>query len=278
MNIFKTYQMQNSAILRLNAEKEYIDIMPWYQRRGGVWDIQKKQLLIDSILNEFDIPKLYFHVLSPPQNNFDFAVIDGRQRLESIWEFMDDKFALADDFSSLQYPELKAGGLKYSDLAKKYPRLKIRFDSFTLPIMCVETQEVDLIEEMFSRLNEAVPLNAAEKRNAIGGPMAAAIRGLAEHDFFVKKVTFGDARFQHREVVARLIFIEYCYLSKPKLLDVKKPYLDDMVRQYRDKQGDNLDLLINYTSRILTLLCGVFIDQDHTFKKPWLIYLFFISS
>jgi hypothetical protein len=40
---------------------------------------------------------------------------------------------------------------------------------------------------MFSRLNEAVPLNAAEKRSAIGGPMALAIREISEHSFFNEK-------------------------------------------------------------------------------------------
>mgnify|MGYP007102686097 CR=1 FL=1 len=31
-------------------------------------------------------------------DNYLYSVIDGRQRLETIWEFMDGKFSLADDF------------------------------------------------------------------------------------------------------------------------------------------------------------------------------------
>ncbi len=65
--------------------------------------------------------------------------------------------------------------------------------------MVVETDDLDLIEEMFSRLNEAVPLNAAEKRNAFGGPMAKAIRDVAEHQFFNSLVAFSNRRYQHRE-------------------------------------------------------------------------------
>ena len=48
----------------------------------------------------------------------------------------------------------------------------------------IETNENDLIEELFSRLNEAVPLNAPEKRNAFGGVVAKSIRDLAKHSFF----------------------------------------------------------------------------------------------
>jgi len=209
MSFLKTYPLQNSAILRLNAERERVNVEPWYQRRGEVWTFEKRQLLIDSILNDYDIPKLYFHVLSASQKSkeggFDYAIIDGRQRLEAIWSYTDDGFPLADDFVSLQDSKIKAGGMKYSELSSAYPKLKIRFDSFTLPIVCVETDDIDLIEDMFSRLNEAVPLNAAEKRNAIGGPMAQCIRNISEHHFFGNRVRFTDSRYQHREVAGRLL-------------------------------------------------------------------------
>src|SRR3970040_1476713 len=99
MPTIKTYPMPSSAILRLNAEREFIDVEPWYQRRGDIWTLEKKQLLVDSILNEFDIPKLYFHALSSEQRKaagkkWDYAIIDGRQRLETIWQFMNDDFLL----------------------------------------------------------------------------------------------------------------------------------------------------------------------------------------
>src|ERR1039457_2205738 len=226
MSFLRTYPLANSAILRLIAEKENINVEPWYQRRGEVWTPEKKQLLIDSILNDYDIPKLYFHSLSPTQKseegNFDYAIIDGRQRLEAIWSFTDDGFQLSEDFSYLLDPKVNAAGMTYSQLSSAYPKLKIRFDSFTLPIVCVETDDIDLIEDMFSRLNEAVPLNAAEKRNAIGGPMAQCIRTLSEHHFFAQRVKFADTRYQYREVSARLLFIEYCLLFQRRIIDTKK--------------------------------------------------------
>ena len=59
----KIYPMNNSAIIRVNSDREHIDTSPTYQRNSEVWNLEKKQLLIDSILNEYDIPKLYFHIL-----------------------------------------------------------------------------------------------------------------------------------------------------------------------------------------------------------------------
>ena len=242
MATIKTYPMQNSAILRLNAEKDEINTSPEYQREGDIWTKEKKQLLVDSILNDFDIPKLYFHTLSSDQkkeqgSKFTYAIIDGRQRLEAIWGFVKGDFALADGFIYLEESKVKAGGMTYGDLAKHYPKLKIRFDSFNLPIVIIEAENMDLIEDMFSRLNEAVPLNAAEKRNAIGGDMATIIREVSSHAFFSKKVSFRNNRYQHLEVAAKLLFIEESIGDQNKIIDTKKPYLDDMVRRYR--QGNS---------------------------------------
>src|SRR6185312_15419167 len=101
MASIKTYALSNSAIIRIAADKDLINLSPSYQRRGGIWNLERKQLLIDSILNEYDIPKLYFHHILPwySKDKFDskfkYAVIDGRQRLSTILDFLDDKFPLA---------------------------------------------------------------------------------------------------------------------------------------------------------------------------------------
>lgn len=281
MSFLRTYPLANSAILRLNAEKEHINVEPWYQRRGEVWTLEKRQLLIDSILNDYDIPKLYFHVLSQSQKvsegNFDYAIIDGRQRLEAIWSFTDDGFALSEDFIYLLDPKVKAGDMTYSKLSSEYPKLKIRFDSFTLPIVCVETDDIDLIEDMFSRLNEAVPLNAAEKRNALGGPMAQCIRNISDHHFFSNRVKFNDTRYQYREVAARLLFIEYSLLFQKRIIDTKKPYLDDMVKKYKTGKAKQLDDIRNSTTRVLNDLDAVFEDKDSLLKAQAVIPVYYLT-
>jgi len=57
--------------------------------------------------------------------------------------------------------------MTYAELGKAYPDLKVQFDSFQLTTVCIETDELEMIEEMFSRLNESAPLTAPEK----GTPM-----------------------------------------------------------------------------------------------------------
>jgi hypothetical protein len=269
MSSLRTYQLQNSAILRIASEREHIDLAPPYQRQGGIWTLERRQLLIDSILNEYDIPKLYFHMLHsyysdvPMVAGKKYAVIDGRQRLESVLSFLDDEFPLAEDFRYFADERVQAAGRTYSEIGSTYPRLKVIFDSFTLPITMVETDDLDLVEDMFSRLNEAAPLSSAEKRNAIGGPVAAAIRSIATHPFFAQRSLITNRRFQHREVAARLLFVEECLRANPPaLIDTKRPYLDGMVERYRTKDPSHTEPLTNAVASTLDSMASVFKDGD----------------
>lgn len=283
MSSLKTYPLQSSAILRINSERDSIKVDPEYQRQGEVWNLEKKRLLIDSILNDYDIPKLYFHHLMGwyqndfGQANYKYAVIDGRQRLEAIWDFVDGNYAIGDDFIYLEDPGVDIAGLTYISLAERAPKLKVRFDSFALPIVLIETDDVDLIEDMFSRLNEAVPLNAAEKRNALGGAMAAGIRNLSQHGIFSEKVRFGNGRYQHREVAARLLLLELHLGVEARIVDTKKASLDEMVRKFRDAQSE-VDALVSLVSVVLTAMASTFTRGDYLLRSQSIVPVFYLTA
>jgi len=57
MTTFSVTQLVQSSVLYIYSTKDKIEIDPEYQRMGDVWTLDKRQLLIDSILNEFDIPR-----------------------------------------------------------------------------------------------------------------------------------------------------------------------------------------------------------------------------
>ena len=241
MSYIETSPLKNTTTMLIFAEREEIKLDPPYQRMGGVWTPEKKQLLIDSILNDYDIPKIYFHIYdreSFAKEGIKYSVIDGRQRLEAIWQFIEGRYNLSSDFEYQKDPDIKLAGLGYEDIAKEYPRIRIQFDSFVLPIVGVNTDDEDLIEDMFSRLNEAVPLNAAEKRNAMGGAAVRAIRETSKHRYFTDKVKFSNKRYQHLEVSARLFLSESNLQNSGKLVDTKKVYLDKFAKDNSIEQQD----------------------------------------
>lgn len=264
MSYIETHPLQHSTIQSIYSEWDAIVKDPPYQRNGDVWPLEKKQLLIDSIINRYDIPKLYFHQYEREEarkTGKTYAVIDGRQRLETIVKFIEDEFALGDDFDYLEDSSVNAAGMNYSELAKKYPKIKSRFDSFSLPIVTVETDDLELIDDMFSRLNEAVPLNAAEKRRAIGGDMVKAIDDVSEHKFFAKKVKFTNKRYQHKEAAVRLLFIMH-NMQDGKIVDTKKPFLDAFTATHKSEKLAHVKALQAEVSSLLDDLAKAFVDKD----------------
>lgn len=277
MTGFTISNLQDASILALNDMKDVIQIDPVYQRVGGVWSSSKKKLFIDSLLNKYDVPKFYFHILTGPYANKDFqySIIDGRQRLEAIWEFIAGDFPLANDFVYLEDPTLKAAGLTFNELAKEYPRLATRFNSRSLSVMVVAADDLDFIEDMFSRLNEAVPLNAAEKRNAFGGPLPQIARDLSQHRFFSDRVSMPSTRYRHHDMAAKLLYLQSNLLNSGAFVDTKKASLDAFFRSNRDKAKSDFQTLTQSVEATLSDMENTFVSKDELLRSAGVIPVYF---
>ena len=60
-------------------------------QRGLVWDVEKKSLLIHSMIYGYAIPAMYF----TRDENKIYDSLDGKQRSNAICEFISDEFALS---------------------------------------------------------------------------------------------------------------------------------------------------------------------------------------
>jgi len=125
------------------------------------------------------------------------------------------------------------------------------------------------IEDLFSRLNNGEPLNAAEKRNAMGGEMAKLIREIARRPFFNEQLHFSNGRHQHYDLAARILAVEARRgAGEPGLPDVRSAALDTFVRDHRrltDEQG--ADLVARVDLR-LDRVGGVFGSRDPLLSSP----------
>ena len=196
--MFTVRQFEARTLSWWSEQREVIDFDPPYQRRGGLWSPSDKAFLIDSVLNEFDIPKMYiadFTFGPAPFNekNTRYAVIDGKQRFESIFDFFDGQLVLARDFAYVRDPSLRLAWLSYRDLRANYPRVASQFDNFNLTVMSVITDEEGKINELFVRLNRNKTLTGPEIRNAMEGLVPKLFRRLAAHPVLTECVSFRDA-------------------------------------------------------------------------------------
>lgn len=272
---FEITILRNSTIWLLYRMRDRIQLDPEYQRLSDIWTMDKRQLLIDTILNDFDVPKLYLHKFRKPfeknGKTFDYAIIDGKQRLESIWSFIDGKIALADDFEYFKDDKIKAGGMKYMELGQAHPDLKAQFDGFSLSTVCIETNDIEVIEEMFSRLNEAATLTAAEKRNAYGGPLPAAIRQLAKEKFFAASLPFPNKRYRHYDLAAKFLLAEH----DKKVVDTKKVYLDKFVERFKGQPRQKMPSFFKNTKETTDLMAQIFTKNDSLLRQVGMVMLYY---
>ena len=121
--------------------RERIDTNPDFQR-PAVWSKSQKQLLIDTILRNYDVPKMYWRKLSSQPDQYD--VVDGQQRLRAIWEFREGKYRMAKDADSINGDAI--AGLLYEELPDE---LRMRFDIYPLDVVVITDTDEDEVREMF---------------------------------------------------------------------------------------------------------------------------------
>ena len=259
-------RLSGSSVASLRHLKPHIQVDPNYQRIGDVWPLPRRQLLIDSILRNYDIPKIYFHAFVPGREIegrlIRYAVIDGRQRLEALWGFLDDEYPLGSD---AELPDRDTPSdvatMTFSNMQDRYPDLAKRLLAYEIDVVTVETDDEDVIDDMFLRLNEAAPLNAAEKRNAFGGPVPAVYKALCDRDFFQRRLPFPNGRYRHYDIATKFLYFE----DREGVADTKKSYLDRFVRDaaVRQTRGElPIEQWRNGAGQVLDTFEAVFVDAD----------------
>ena len=272
---FEITELRSSTVWTLYRMRDRIQLDPDYQRMSGIWTIDERQGLIDTVINDFDMPKLYLHKFDKPLRKggktFDYAIIDGKQRLETMWSFIDGKLALASDFEYFKDSNIKPGDMTYTELGQKLPDLKVQFDSFQLNVIAIETDELEMVEEMFSRLNESAPLTAPEKRNAYGGPLPILIRKLASQDFFNTALPFPNKRYRHFDLAAKFLFAQ----SEGHVADTKKVYLDKFVKDHACEPRTKLPLFFKTTQQNVRRMANVFTQKDPLLRQVGIVLLYY---
>lgn len=277
--MFKVRPFETKTLSWWHSQQEDIDLSPVYQRKGGIWTPADKAFLVDSILNGYDIPKIYiadFTYVNTPlnENRKPYAVIDGRQRLEAIFDFFNNKISLRDDFVFFDDPALSLKGLTYKDIKLNYPRIASIYENFNLSVMSVITDEEPKINDLFVRLNKSRPLTGAEIRNAMSGRYPVVIREISEHPFFTDCIRFTKLRGQDLNTAAKLLLIEF----RGKLVDTKKTHLDRFVDEGKKSESIDIDRAAARVGQVLNSMHDIFSPNDPLLASqgPVPLYYWFV--
>ena len=144
---------------------------PKFQRRY-IWSDKLASRLVESILLNVPIPPCYLS----QNSEYELDVIDGQQRIFSLFRFVDNRFKL----TGLEVLE-ELNGKNYFEIPAPIQR---QINTHTLRCVVVTNDSHPEVKfDVFERLNtNTVPLNAQELRNCIyRGPLNDLLTELAEY-------------------------------------------------------------------------------------------------
>lgn len=229
-------------------------------QRSYCWEKQRKSALIESMILGYPIPQVYAKRIdgdSAKRGDNTYYVMDGKQRLSTIKEYLNDEFELTklnpityfDDMDS-EEKTLDISGMKFSELPES---LRDYLNACTISVAYFNNLTFEEERELFKRLNAGKPLSAKNKSLASCKDIENLIT-IGEHPIFKEMLT-AKARENKNQVT--IIMKAWCMLNKR--LDTisfeAKQFNDVLERTVLDEEDTNtindlLDFAMNIHSKL----------------------------
>lgn len=195
------------------------------QRQSSQWNNLQQSLLVHSILANFPVPAVYVEKTDSTETDekgkpvFKYSVLDGKQRMTTIFSFIDGEYALNEET-----PAAEIEGTRYELANKTFEELdedvKQELLRFKFQIFAFEECDDDMIEEIFFRLNNSTPLTKPQKSKPLMGTTNARfIDDILKGSFFTEKCNFSQLQLRKSDDMCTL-------LQSMMLLDNKYGYYE----------------------------------------------------
>ena len=137
-----------------------LDLDPPYQRRS-VWTRSDKQFFLDTIFRNYPSPAIFLHKTIADDGKPTYHVVDGKQRTQTILDFIEDRLKISQD-----YGDMRLGGKKWSQIQGEQS-LRENFWNYQLTVEMIDVVDGSIVNEVFDRLNRnARKLTRQELRHA----------------------------------------------------------------------------------------------------------------
>lgn len=235
-------------------------------QRGIVWKPRQKSELIESVIMGIPLPLIYMAETMEGK----LVIVDGRQRLTTFFDYIDNKFAL----NGLRIlPELNR--YKFEDLEKDSGKRKFAIDieDFQLVIQIIKYPTPDRVRfDIFDRVNRGgTPLNNQEMRNALyQGKSTRLLKILASTEEFKAATGYSisSTHMKDKYIILRAIGF---YLWKVGKLKTKG---GERV-MYRSDMEEFLGISMEYLNRapdgeiqyLEELFCSVMVCSEHALGR-----------
>lgn len=253
----------------MNDDKHTLDFCHPIQRQSGQWDGDrlKKSLLIHSMLANYPVPPIYCLKEAISEKEYSYSILDGKQRLTTIFDYIDGRYPLDADTPSVVIDDVsyELGGKYFTDLDLECQQELLRF-KFT--IYGFEDADDDLIEEIFFRLNNSTPLSKPQKSMALTGVHNATfIKSILSDRFFSEICQFSALQRRKSDDLCALLqammlldnrYMGYEFSSISAEETMR--YASHIKNNYSDAQKERLYDIIDYLEK-------AFPEKDKMLKK-----------
>jgi hypothetical protein len=202
-------------MLRFNPQQyRILDFYEWHQRgelylqpkfqRRPSWTEKARSYLIDTILKELPVPKLFLRETTDLNNRTTIReVVDGQQRLKAVLDFIEGHLVVSKNHNEVY------ANLKFNELP---PEVQKFFLSYRFTVDLLEGATDADVLSVFSRLNSyTLTLNAQEKLNAeFSGSFKQKVYelGFTHYNFWLRNKILTDraiARMGEAELTSELV-------------------------------------------------------------------------
>jgi hypothetical protein len=258
-----------------------IDLDADYQREK-IWSRVTQEDLIDSIVKNIDIPKIYLARIEGNEN-FDFECIDGKQRMATLLNFYKPEKSTDSPLT------VKIAGERYTykRLRAELPRLADKVDEFELTfVIYPQIEEDEFLRDIFRRLQLGVRLNSGEMLKSHMGAMRDFVyKEMGKETPFLRRTKLSEKRFSRQFTLAQICINSFSRNESGNFVRARYDDLEEFFKdKYElDKDDDNLERIRtvlknmekyfdgnaeSITSRAVAVSAYLFCEELYLQKKP----------
>ena len=212
-----------------------IDLDADYQREK-IWSRADQEKLLDSIIRNIDIPKIYLARVKGKEN-FDYECIDGKQRMATLLNFFkpdpstDEPLTVTVLDDRYTYKQLRT---EFPSLAHKIEQYKLTF------VIYPQTDNEEFLREIFRRLQLGVRLNSGELLKSHMGAMRDFVyREMGKEAPFLRRTKLSEKRFSRQFTLAQICINSFRRSENGDFVRARYDDLEDFFKEkYNLKEND----------------------------------------
>ena len=237
-----------------------IDLDADYQREK-IWSRANQLDLMDSIVKNIDIPKMYLARIQGDEN-FDFECIDGKQRMATLLNF----FKPEPEETPLTV-RIAGENYTYKRLRKDLPPLAKKIEDFELTFVIYENiNDEEFLRDIFRRLQLGVRLNTGELLKTYTGTIRDFVyKEMGSDAPFLRRTRLSEKRFSRQFTLAQISINSF---SRNKTGEFVRARLDDLTDFFKENYDLNpKDENLQRIRKVLELMDKHFGDKAESISS-----------